>query len=68
MHRSLLTNFLFRHFHALLGPFFKRLAAQMLHFLDKPLFRRVSLAKRAAGVFHRQCDRRQPVAKVGMLA
>jgi len=67
MQGRLLTNFLLRHFHALLGPTLKRLAAQMPHLLDEPLLRGVGLVEVAFGVLHRGDDRREPVAKVGML-
>jgi len=43
MHLRLLTNFSFRHFNLVLRPPLHRLAPQKPHFLDNPLFNRVSL-------------------------
>ena len=66
MHRRLLTNFSLSRFDLALGPSLNRLPPQKPHFLDNPLFDRVSLLEISLTVRYRHGYRYESTAKTGV--
>jgi len=66
MHLRLLTNFSFRQFNLVLRPALHRRAPQKPHFLDNPLFNRVSLLEISIRVLYSTRDRCESVSKLRM--
>ena len=66
MHLRLLTNFSFRHLNPVLRPPLDRRAPQKPHFIDNPLFNRVSLLEISIAVLYGTRYRCEPVSKLRM--
>jgi hypothetical protein len=66
MHMRLSANFLFCHFHSLLGPPLHRLSPQQPHLLNYPLFGSVRLLEISLRVLYGKSYRCDSVSKIRM--